>query len=192
MRNLTFGTGEFYHVYNRGVDKRKTFLDDTDYDDFLSAIYKSKYSNKDGKQLVNIHAYVCMPNHFHFLVEQLCDNGIAEFMQRIGTRYTRTFNRRHARTGRLFETTYKAKHINNDAYLTTIAVYIHRNPMDLLINKTVQQLDSYHWSSYPHYRGLTQNVIVDDVMLWEYFGVTHSLTSIHMIEDRETTYTFDE
>lgn len=194
MRNLTLETGRYYHIYNRGVDKRDIFLETEDYDHFLSITLRSKFSMRSSEKLVNIHAYTCMTNHFHFLIEQVQDRGIATFMQRMGTAYTRAFNRKYHRSGSLFETTYQAKCVNTDAYLSTVAAYIHRNPIGLPGIQTISDLDTYPWSSYPHYRGIVQDHLVDDEVLWDYFGGTdtiekfHSLSSSNVIDDYEETH----
>ncbi len=179
MRNIIFGTGEFYHIYNRGVDKRTTFLESQHYKHFMFLAGRSKHEIGTGKHLVNLHAYALMPNHFHFLLEQMCDDGIAQFMQRLSTSYTRWFNHQNNRTGSLFETTYKAKHIDTNAYLAVVAAYIHRNPLDIIGTDSVENLDTYEWSSYPHYRGIVKNPIVDDAMLFDFFGGKDCIQNFH-------------
>ncbi|MEK9155446.1 MAG: transposase [Patescibacteria group bacterium] len=179
MRNLTLSTGEYYHVYNRGVDRRKTFRNHENYRLFLYFAGRSKHDNDTGKHVVNIHAYACMTNHFHMLLEQTRENGIAQFMQRLSTSYTRAFNRQHQRSGSLFETTYKARHVDTDAYLDVVATYIHRNPLAIPETIDVETLDSYQWSSYPHYRGLVKNPLVDDKTLSDLFGAPNHTQKFH-------------
>jgi len=185
MRNIVFGTGEYYHVYNRGVDKRETFISDEDRQRFLAFLGRSKHESKTGRHLVNLHAYALMTNHFHFLVEQTSDDGVAQFMQRLSTSYTRSFNRKYQRSGSLFEATYKAKHIDSDAYLAIVAAYIHRNPLATDGVNCVEDLDNYEWSSYRHYRGITQDIVLDDGTLKGLFGSPESTKKFHMkdIED---------
>lgn len=170
MRNILFGTGEFYHIYNRGVDKRITFLESEDYRHFTFLAGRSKHEIGTGVHLVNLHAYTLMSNHFHLLLEQVCDGGVAQFMQRLSTSYTRWFNHQHDRVGSLFETTYKAKHVDTNAYLAVVAAYIHRNPLDATGINSINDLDTYEWSSYPHYREMIKNPIVDGGMLFDFFG----------------------
>lgn len=187
MRNIAIATGEYYHIYNRGVDKRNTFLDASDYHRFLSFVYRSKFHVDTGIQMVHLHIYACMTNHFHFLVEQLVDNGIAQFMHRLSTSYTRFFNRKYQRSGTLFEARYKAKFIHNDAYLTGVAAYIHRNPLALPAVKTLDDFERYSWSSYSHYCGITQDALVDDHIFWDLFCAPHGTAQFHddssLVED---------
>ncbi len=171
--------GEYYHIYNRGVDKRKTFLDASDYHRFLSFIQRSKFHIQTGKQMVNFHVYACMTNHFHFLIEQLLDGGITQFMHRLSTSYTRFFNRKYKRTGALFEARYKAKLVHNDAYLSVVASYIHRNPLELPGIKNLHDLTRYPWSSYSHYCGNSQDLLIDDEIFWDLFCAPNGTAAFH-------------
>ncbi len=181
MRTIEFDNGAFYHVYNRGVDRRATFLAEDDYEKFLFFMGRSKHDLNDGKHLVNIHAYTIMSNHFHLLLEQISENGISQFMQRIGTSYTRLFNRKYERSGALFEAAYKIKSVGDDGYLTVIASYIHRNPLSIKGFATVEDLDRYPWSSYRHYRNLIQDDVVDGTTLSTLFGSPTSVKTFHEI-----------
>jgi putative transposase len=140
MRNHKFVVGEYYHIYNRGVDKRNTFLDRYDLDRFLKSlvefntkepigsIYALKFSTPTtkSKKLVSIIVYCVNPNHFHLLLTPLTEKGIEKFMQRIGG-YTRYFNEKHKRTGALFQGKFKSKHIPDNNYLLRLSVYINMN-----------------------------------------------------------------
>jgi len=123
-----YGAGGHYHVYNRGVEKRKIFLDEQDYKVFLG--YMKFYLEQDSlqgqalqgvspsKTLKNYHdqiellAYCLMPNHFHFLIRQTTDRGIAEFMQSLVLKYVMYFNKKYKRVGSLFQSRYKTVLIN--------------------------------------------------------------------------------
>lgn len=147
--------GEYYHLYNRGTDKRKVFLNKHDYMRFLMLLYlcnsdesvnirdffknhkKTKtlgeiFAVERGILPINIGAFCLMPNHFHLLVKQERDNGISKFMQKLGTAYTMYFNKRNNRTGSLFQGTFKAKHAQNDSYLKYLFAYIHLNPVKII------------------------------------------------------------
>ena len=105
--------------------------------------------------LVDILAYCLMPNHYHLLIKQNQEEGIAKFMQKIGTGYTMYFNKKYSRSGSLFQGRYKSVHIINDSQLLYIPHYIHLNPIPLirseqLVNKNTY-LEEYRWSSYPDY-----------------------------------------
>ena len=144
-------TDEWYHCYNRGVDKRVVFRHGRDYERFLALLYTSNGSKTEamssrfnldlesiltekderGDPLVDIAAYCLMPSHVHIVLKQLIDGGIAKFMQKVFTAYTMYFNSRNARTGALFAGTYKAKHIDDDRYLKCVIPYVLLNPIEL-------------------------------------------------------------
>ena len=151
-RILPFSTGEYYHIYNRGTEKRDIFLDKADYLRFIVLLYISNnieavhISNlrEQGKflrdiinlerkeTLVDIGTYCLMPNHFHLLIKEKRAGGISEFMKKISTGYSMYFNKRYERTGRLFEGTFKSVHADSDEYLKYLFAYIHLNPIKLI------------------------------------------------------------
>jgi hypothetical protein len=150
MRKHKFVIGEYYHIYNRGVDKRKTIMDEYDLNRFLESveefntpdrigsIYELSFiKNKLGtpttksKKLVSIIAYCVNPNHFHFLITPLIEKGVEKFMQKIGG-YTRYFNIKYKRNGTLFQGKFKSKHIADNRYLLHLSAYINMNNRDLL------------------------------------------------------------
>lgn len=114
------------------------------------------------RPLVSILSFVLMPNHFHLLLQQRTEGGVSEFMHRIGTGYTNYFNLRSKRTGRLFESTFKARAVDKDSYLQHLIRYIHLNPLSLeqkdwkvrgIVDqkRAKQYLSTYRWSSYLAY-----------------------------------------
>lgn len=170
----------YYHLYNRGVDKRVIFLDETDRQRFLHAVRLARLSNspklswlkkqikignispedferleeKYGPPLLDIVAYSLMPNHFHFQVKELTENGVTKFFRKLGTSYVMYFNIRHERTGRLFESQYKSVLIETDEQLIHLSRYIHINPFNSSkINISLEQLRTYPWTSLPDYLG---------------------------------------
>lgn len=143
IRKHTFVIGEYYHVYNRGVDKRNIFLDSYDLQRFLQSLkdfntlepigsiyalsfQKEKLSSRTTKLLVSIIAYCVNPNHFHLILTPLTEKGIEKFMQRIGG-YTRYFNEKHKRNGALFQSKFKSKHILDNKYLLHLSAYVNMN-----------------------------------------------------------------
>lgn len=181
-RKVVFGIGEFYHLYSRGNDKRKIFLTENDYRRFTCSLYaanssepihlsdlrqwsKEVWEQKRGETLVDVGAYCLMPNHFHLLVKEKRENGISIFMRKLLTSYSSYFNLKHERTGKLFEGTFKATHVDNDPYLQYLHAYIHLNPVkisnpDGWPAKIVQNamaaksfLSGYVHSSYHDYLG---------------------------------------
>lgn len=143
VRKVNFAEGEFYHLYNRGTEKRTIFLDKSDHDRFLFLMYvcnttKSIAIKDIGKDfdreetIVDIGAYCLMPNHFHILVHEKIEGGISKYMLKLMTGYTMYFNQKYKRTGKLYEGVFKASHVSKDNYLKYIYSYIHLNPAKLI------------------------------------------------------------
>ena len=146
-RRIVFAPGEYYHLYNRGVEKRSIFENDEDRERFLTLLYLSNNTKpfvmrdlqKSGHEfndifdiarepIVALGAYCLMDNHFHILVKEIEEGGITIFMKRLMTGYTMYFNRKHKRVGPLFQGTFKAEHASDDEYLKYLYAYIHLNP----------------------------------------------------------------
>jgi len=153
MRKIRFAENEFYHLYNRGVDKRTVFLSKDEYDRFVGYLYlmndernlrpanyfvgkrpEKIFTSYRRAPIVAIGAYCLMPNHFHILITPLVEGGISKFMHRLQTAYTMFFNEKHHRTGSLFEGTFRARHADEDDYLKYLFSYIHLNPAQLFDN----------------------------------------------------------
>lgn len=180
-RNTTFFEGGFYHIYNRGTEKRNIFSSPSDYERFLSLLYMSNgsipvhlqrqgrtltevYKIDRGKTLVNICAYCLMPNHFHLLIHEVERGGLSRFMQKLTTAHTMYFNKRHERTGALFQGKFKAVHVQEDRYLSYLIAYIHLNPIKIIDSKWKEDgiknqkkaeayLSEYRYSSYLDFCG---------------------------------------
>ena len=127
----TYAPNTFYHVYNRGVERRLIFLDSEDYYRFLSIIATAV--SRDDINL-EIAEYCLMPNHFHLLIKQIDERSMSRFMQSAMTRYVLYFNWKHGRVGSLFQGPYKAAVISSDAQLQHICSYINNNPTALGAN----------------------------------------------------------
>ena len=241
-----FSNNEFYHLYDRGVDKRKIYLDNKDNIRFIHDLYEfndtkpaSQFTrrfekiqleagNKKGKNvgsltsnitsnvasntknsiygagfklnnikiknrqkgerdlLVNVHAFVLMPNHHHLLVEQLKDNGVSNYIRKLHTGYTNAFNSKYERKGHLFEGPFKAIHVEDDIQLGCLICYLHSNPLslwksnwrekkltDLEINQALKFLEKYKWSSHLDYIGIKNfESIIDRNFLLDFFDGT--------------------
>lgn len=156
MRKIIFANDHYYHVYNRGVEKRDIFIDDKDYFRFIHDLYEfndqdavlnlnfrfnsnygvptsivEKRRRKKRKLLVEILCFCLMPNHFHFILKQLREGGISLFMQKLGG-YVYYFNLRYKRVGSLFQGRFKAIEIDNENYLLHLSRYQHLNPVELI------------------------------------------------------------
>jgi putative transposase len=197
MRNVEIVEGEIYHIFNRGTEKRKIFLNNNDYGRFLVNMILfntasshltniSRYSVSDAgllipdDPLVKIHAFVLLPNHFHFILEQVAENGIARFMHRLEMGYSQYFNRLNGRSGVLFQGAYKAVLVDTDAYFSYLPIYIHLNPLDLSpVNTNWKELGAknkkealsflkkYPWSSLRSYLDLESQPFVEKGLLSE-------------------------
>lgn len=182
MRKEIFANNEYYHIFNRGVDKRKIFLHNGHYIRFLKTIYNLLTSGKAQLKIaynqslafekkLSFTAYCLMPNHYHFLIRQLDDGGISHFMHQLNTSYTKYFNLNHKRTGRLFEYTFKAVHIESEEQLLHISRYIHLNP---LISNVVTDLRLYPWSSYLDYIGVRGGKLCQKEEILDLFSAKES------------------
>ena len=139
-------------------------------------IQYKKSEHKIRKLLVEILAFVLMPNHFHLLLRQKMENGIIRFMQKLGTGYTMYFNQKYERVGGLFQGRYKAVLVKRESHFIYLPTYIHTNPLKIYrgstsINKVMNFLQSYRWSSFPDYIGHKNfpSLTSRDFLL-EYFG----------------------
>lgn len=152
MRTTNFTNGAYYHVYNRGVDKRNVFEDDLDKSRFLDKLDEYLLGRFGNKQ-TTVAAYCLMDNHFHLLLRQESNHGISETMRRLGSSHTHYFNNKQNRSGRLFEGPFKVKPVDNDGYLASLITYIHLNPLAKTSISTpgqiwsaIQYLERYPWS----------------------------------------------
>lgn len=170
-RTTPLVSGQFYHVFNRGVEKRRVFIDKRERVRFLEAIKyyrqsdsKTKFSqttleereHESQSKLVEVIAYCLMPNHFHLLLQQLQDNGISTFIRKLINSYTRYFNTKNERIGPLFQGQFKAVRVESDEQLLHLTRYIHLNP---LVGYVVKNLRNFEWSSYLTYIGQDNNQI---------------------------------
>lgn len=210
-RKIEFAIDEFYHSYNRGVDKRKIYLDDKDSNRFLALLYlcngskpihiKEQFSKglppfselaefDRGDQLVAIGAYCLMSNHFHILLKEITEGGISKFMGKLLTGFSMYFNKRHGRTGNLFEGAFRAEHADQDEYLEYLFAYIHLNPLKFIeprwreegianVESAKHFLKNYRYSSHRDYLegDRPESAILDKSAFPEYFGTSKEFES---------------
>lgn len=173
-RKITFINDGIYHIYNRGVERRALFTNRREYSRAFNtfAYYQyaklplkySKYITLEradrteffkaialaNNKLVEILAYALMPNHFHFLLKQVVDNGISSFVSRFTNSYTKYYNIRNDRVGPLVQGVFKASYVENDDLLVHVSRYIHINHVVGSII-TIDDLEKYPWSSFHEY-----------------------------------------
>lgn len=171
MRKIIFENEEFYHIFNRGIEKRPIFSDIYDYQRFfqsmeefntvqpIGSIYENSFqknhSLKSGisnhRPLVHFIAYCLNPNHYHLILQQTTERGIEKFMHRLGIGYTKYFNEKRKRGGHLFQGPFKAVHIEDNQHLLYLSVYVN-------LNFRVHRLgNSVSKSSWDEYRKDTKN-----------------------------------
>ena len=206
MRKEQFVNGGYYHIYNRGVDKRDIFHSDLEFQRFYESLYlfnDANYQHSCGSELVrwgklscheinemdrdpfvSIVSFCLLSNHFHLLLKQNIDGGISKFMQKVGQGYANYFNKKHERTGTLFEGPYKAVEIKEDNHFQHLPRYIHLNILDHTDSKWRKGelgdwerakgvLDGYEWSSHGVYMGRDQLLpVVDGVEVEKFFDNT--------------------
>jgi len=140
---------EFYHVLNRGVDKRDIFLDDSDRARFVHDIWE--FNDKENannvfyrasqnkglrnhyipkEYIVNLHGWCLMNNHYHLLLSERVEGGLTKFIRRLNVGYANYFNERYERGGALFQGRTKKILIKGDPHFLHILHYIHLNPLD--------------------------------------------------------------
>ena len=184
----TYVEGGYYHIYNRGVEKRSIFKDQQDYKVFLKYLKESlSYPPKpeDIKTIftlqgenfkgiprkpknfhkeISLMAYCLIPNHFHLLIKQEPKDSIERFLKSLLTRYSMFFNKKYQRIGGLFQGPYKAILITDDNYLLHLSRYIHLNPSEYTDNLT----ETY--SSYADYLGLRKTKWVKPDFILNFFN----------------------
>ena len=195
MRKHKFITDQYYHIYNRGVDKRDIFMDQYDLIRFTLSIkefnnikpigsIKEVLKNKsdldrlknEDKPLVSIVCFCMNPNHFHFIIKQEVEGGISEFLKRLLGGYARYFNKIHNRTGTLFQGRFKSKLIEKDDYFLKIRPYVNIN---YLIHDIPPEKSHLILSSCQEYDSLKFNLVdkKEAINLLEFYGSNKNFKS---------------
>jgi len=176
MRKIKFETNEYYHIYNRGNNKRDMFFNEHDYIRFLFLILvfqapiTAHNINRDvnyflkhkkfnltpqrkneilKRRNIELTSFTLMPNHFHLIVNERNGTGIASYMQRLQNSYTKYCNTKHNFSGHLLQGPFQAVHITTNDQLLYLSAYIHKNQRELNEWKNKEHL--YTWSSYYDY-----------------------------------------
>jgi len=192
MRKTALAENEYYHIYNRGVDKRNVFSDNKDYNRFLVSMIllndeqdglmirwrDFKKGNKAGtlnefltlnvrkrKPIVEINAYSLMANHYHYILKQISEKGIERFMQKIGNSYTKYFNEKYQRNGSLFQGTFKSSHIKSNSQLLRMSIYANCNSEI----HGVSLAEKYKWCGFPEYLGHANDKMCSKKVILSHF-----------------------
>lgn len=188
FRQVIFAPNCYYHVFNRGSEKRTIFQNDRDYQKFLERL-------KEGlkKFALDLLCFSLLPNHFHFLLKQKTDVSIAKFMNSLLVGHAKFFNTKYQRVGPLFQGRFKAKMIEQDEYLLQLSRYIHRNNLPKSINSGFPSdetrnfrdlLRNYPYSSYQNYLGKKVYPFVETETILGYFSKTNPKLSYQsFVED---------
>lgn len=184
----------FFHIFNRGLNKQKFFLDSSDYHKFLRRLAELKSINQFDH---SIYAYSLMPNHFHLLI-QTKKIQISKIMTSLLTSYSMYFNRKYKRAGTLFQNRFKSKLCDKDSYFLGASRYIHLNPIEagLTVN-----LNNYLWSSYQELFCDSEYKILDNSEIVRLIGETEKsketyrqflIEGIKKIQDIKKEFNFDK
>ncbi len=163
----------------------------------VGSLYENSFrKNKDDNstpepedKLVNIIAYCLNPNHFHLILEQLVENGISEFMKRLGGGYTCFFNNKNDRSGSLFQGRFKAVHIDSNEYLLHVSAYVNLNDRVHQLGGPTPKLVKSK-SSWEEYMNVHDSGICEKGIILEQFGSAHeyeefSLSSLATMQERK-------
>lgn len=155
-RNIVkiYDSNTYYHIYNRGVEKRNIFLDDQDYAVFTGLLKRHLdvepsigSQGREHEWLTNdieLTAFCLMPNHFHLLIYQIEIDAVTKLLRAVCSAYVTYFNDKYKRVGPLFQGKFKGVKINNNGHLLYLTRYIHRNPSSFL---------EWEWSSLGYWLG---------------------------------------
>lgn len=173
-------SGEYFHVYNRGVAKGKIFFSDRNYRYFIRRINEAFEED-----YLEIIAYCLMPNHFHFIFFQKRPLGISDFIKAVCNGYVKAINKERQRSGHLFEGKYKIKKIDSNEYILHLSRYIHLNPVRA---KLVSKPDEWLFSSYKEYIGsMKSGNISPDIILKQFRNTSQyqQFVEDYVLEDRK-------
>ena len=148
-RYLIFCPGEYYHLYNRGVNRGKIFFESDNYRFFLERIERYLLP------VMELLAYCLMPTHYHILVsvaeprtsEVFKTSEVSKAMMKLSVSYTKAINKRFDRVGPLFQGAFQARHIDTSIYLWQMAGYLHQNPVEAgLVDRPQDWAYSSYWA----------------------------------------------
>lgn len=199
---------DFFHVLNRGVDKRSIVQDESDRLRFMQGLYLYNDQHlvnrnvrrmkldaaliRERTPLVHIHAFCLMDNHYHLLLSPIDENldNLAAFMRKLNMGYAKYFNEKYERIGALWQGKYKSIPVERDAHFMYLPYYIHLNPLDKKfpewrdgavtdISAALKYLSAYRWSSYLTYQNLPHyQSITHQATLKELLGGANEQTSV--------------
>lgn len=195
IRKIPLVSGEFYHVFNHGIDYRDVCHNNREYQRLLLTLWfyqpqfvqmkLSKYLTlatsarvqlieeiNHKPKCIEIQAYSLMPNHYHLIIKQIADKGISTFVGNFQNSYTKYYNKKHDRHGSLFLVPFRARHISSEAQYLHVCRYVHLNRYSSGFVSSIEALRDNPLSSLPYYLNtLTQKrKIVSQDMLQQLFN----------------------
>ncbi|MDM4767719.1 transposase [Pelomonas sp. SE-A7] len=153
-----------HHLIQRGLNRQPIVADDQDRQRLLDDLRECAATYK-----VQVHAYVLMDNHLHLLATPETGDGLSRMMQALGRRYVAAFNKRHGRSGTLWDGRFRAAPIEASTYLLACMRYLELNPQRAQLGG---QPADYLWSSAAHHLGLRRDPLVYDHALFWAMGNT--------------------
>lgn len=192
FRKTPFVIGQIYHVCNRSIGRIPIFVNNSSYQRAMDTISYYQYLDTplrfshfnrlpdklrnqtldvlmQSKKRLEIFAYCLMPNHFHFLVKEVTNNGISSFTSNLQNSFAKYFNIKNERNGALFQQMFRAVLIETYEQLIHVVRYIHLNPLTSYILKDFDQLSDYPWSSFREYLGKSRQTIVNKEFILNFF-----------------------
>ena len=146
--------GLLQHVMARGIERRKIFKDDKDRNSFLDRLADILEETQ-----TQCYAWALIPNHFHILL-RTGPTPLSKIMRRFMTGYAVTFNKRHKRSGYLFQNRYKSIVCEEDPYLLELIRYIHLNPLRARLVQDLKELDKYLWTGHSSLLGKRKSPLI--------------------------------
>jgi len=192
IRKTPLITDYYYHIFNRSVAKVPIYTGKRDFSRAMDVLNYYRFSNlplpysqlkkkskakreeimarveKEGEKLLEIACFCLMPNHFHLLVKQKQDKGIADFIRKFQDSYAKFFNIKYKRSGPLFESRFNALLVETDDQILHLSRYIHLNPYTSFIIKEKEKLLEYSWFSLPEYLDKKEGFCETDIILGKF------------------------
>jgi len=163
-RMVSFDAGLIFHLLCRGHNRNPIFYDTEDYLHFLQGMKRFLLP------VVDILVYCLMPNHYPLLVrirDHVQDPGLlSNAMQRLIISHTSYMNRKYGRSGALFQGRFQSRQITEHAYLRTVCIFIHGNPVK---DGLVSQPEDWIYSNYREWIGQRDGTLVNRRFIEEYF-----------------------
>ena len=167
---MKFEKGDYYHVYNRSINREILYRSDENYRYFMERF--NHYL--DGK--VDVISYCLMPTHFHFFVRAVEESLVIEkAFKDLFIAYAKGYNAMYERNGSVFQAKYKKDEIADDSHFTNVIAYIHLNPVKAGL---CHRPEDWKYSSYNALLGNSKTKVRRQEVI-EWFGSRKSFVEFH-------------